>query len=150
VAASDVATVFGSLPPEVARSEADAQSVAIDEQVRLFWDDTPLGLFFAAHPLHLKVAKRCRRVQFAGTVIPVLAPNDLAVFKVLFDRAKDWVDIATMQENGTVDLGVVVAEVRALLGNDPRVQRLLALAVIGSVGPDAPDAPRPAPLRSQP
>ena len=39
------------------------------------------------------------RQEFLGSSIQVLAPVDLGVFKALFDRRKDWVDIETMIES---------------------------------------------------
>jgi hypothetical protein len=120
--------VFHALPAAVAWSASDVETVRRDEQVRLWWDDTPVDVFFAAHPFHLAAGARARPVQFTGRTIRVLAPVDLATFKVLFDRPKDWVDIATMLDSGTLDLAAVVDEVAALLGgDDPRVARLQAL-----------------------
>lgn len=127
VAPDDVDTVFDALPRDVRHTAADRRAVQRDEQVRLFWDDTPVDLFFAAHPMHHEAAARRRRVDFAGTTIPVLAPVDLAVFKALFDRAKDWVDIETMRDSGTLDTRAAAAAVESLLGDDPRVARLRSL-----------------------
>lgn len=124
VAPADVDAVFDALPGEVAHTEADRRAVVRDEQVRLFWDDTPVDLFFAAHPMHHEAAARRRWVDFAGARIPVLAPIDLAVFKALFDRPKDWVDIETMRDSGTLDPRAAAQAVEALLGDDPRVARL--------------------------
>jgi hypothetical protein len=123
-AASDV---FRAMPDGVTWSAQDVETARRDEQVRLWWDDTPVDVFFAAHPFHLAAAARARSVEFTGRTIRVLAPVDLATFKVLFDRPKDWVDIATMLDSGTLDLDAVVGEVAALLGDDPRVERLRAL-----------------------
>ena len=68
-----------------------------------------------------------RRVDFVGQPIRVLAPADLATFKVLFDRTKDWADIEAMLDSGTLDVDEVVAELVVLLGDDPRVERLRAM-----------------------
>lgn len=127
VAAAHVDEVFAALPPGVARGEADRAAVLEDEQVRLWWDDTPVDVFFAAHHFHVAAGRRSRAVDFDGTPIRVLAPDDLAVFKVLFDRPKDWVDIATMAESGTLDVDEVAREVEALLGDDPRVGRVRSM-----------------------
>jgi hypothetical protein len=124
VSPDDVDAVFEALPPLVLHTAADRRAVVRDEQVRLFWDDTPVDLFFAAHRIHHEAAARRRWVDFAGTQIPVLAPVDLAVFKALFDRAKDWVDIETMRDSGTLDTRAAADVVAELLGDDPRVTRL--------------------------
>lgn len=65
-----------------------------DEQVRLFWQGTPIDLFFAYDPLHTSSMQRRRKVDFYGDPIHVLSPEDLIVFKATFDRRKDWEDIA--------------------------------------------------------
>jgi len=127
VAPDDVDRVFESLPAGVRHTAADRRAVARDEQVRLFWDDTPVDLFFAAHEMHHAAAARRRWVDFAGIMIPVLAPIDLAVFKALFDRAKDWVDIETMRDSGTLDTHAAAAAAAELLGDDPRVARLRSM-----------------------
>jgi hypothetical protein len=67
-----------------------------DEQVRVFWDATPLDLFFAYDPLHRSSMERRRKVDFYGDPIHILSAEDLIVYKATFDRAKDWSDIAGM------------------------------------------------------
>lgn len=66
-------------------------------QVRLYWERTPVDLFFAYDPLHHACLERLQHVVFSeNQTIPILSAEDLAIFKVLFDRAKDWRDIADM------------------------------------------------------
>lgn len=105
-----------------------------DEQVRLFRDDTPIDLFFAADAFHGEVAGRCRVVPFAGRSIRVLGAEDLAVFKALFDRPKDWLDIATMVESSALDVDTAVERLGRLIAGDPRIERLRS---IGAGGPPA-------------
>jgi len=63
-------------------------------QLRVFWEHTPLDLFFAYDPLHDRCRERARRVPFGpGAEIPILSAEDLVIFKVLFDRPKDRRDI---------------------------------------------------------
>jgi hypothetical protein len=65
-----------------------------DYQVRIPWSGTIMDLFLSFHPFHDECARRVQIVPFAnGFTIPVLLPEDLVVFKVLFNRAKDWLDI---------------------------------------------------------
>ena len=65
---------------------------------------------------------RCRRV------LRVLGPVELVLFKALFDRPKDWVDIATVVEAGAVDPARVREDLVALVGrDDPRIERWDAL-----------------------
>lgn len=116
--------VFRALPEGVRHTKADLATARRDDQVRLWWDDTPVDLFFAAEPFHLDVAGRCRNVPFAGRTIRILAAEDLAVFKAMFDRGRDWVDIATMAASGAVDLDEAADRLAGVLGDDPRVDRL--------------------------
>jgi len=65
-----------------------------DEQVRVYWDATPLDLFFAYDALHTSSMQRRRRVDFFGDPIHILSAEDLIAYKATFDREKDWEDIA--------------------------------------------------------
>lgn len=67
-----------------------------DEQVRLVWDGTPLDLFFSYNELHDACLERLRRVAFGAERIAILSPEDLAIFKVLLARGKDWRDLREM------------------------------------------------------
>ena len=127
VAPSQARRCFEALPAGVRWTAADVAAVARDEQVRLWWDDTPVDIFFAAHEVHDRAGRRTLTVDLVGHRIRVLDPVDLATFKVLFDRSKDWVDIEAMADSGTLDVGAAVTQVRELLGDDERVERLRAL-----------------------
>jgi len=129
VAPAEAERTFRALPTGVRWSDADVAAVQRDEQVRLWWEDTPVDLFFAAHEIHHAADRRARRVDFVGQSIRVLAPTDLALFKVLFDRTKDWADIEAMLDSGTLDVDEVVDQLVDLLGDDARVDRFKALAV---------------------
>ena len=66
-------------------------------QVRVYWEHTPLDLFFSYDPLHVRCAERARRVPFGdGVTLAILSAEDLTIFKVIFDRTKDWSDIEEM------------------------------------------------------
>lgn len=128
VPATDAGRVFAALPHGVRHGDADIRAARDAEQVRLFWDDTPVDLFFSADPFHADVARRCRTVPFAGRMIRVLSAEDLAVFKAMFDRPKDWIDIATMHESDAIDLHVAADRLTDLLGpDDPRIARLRSI-----------------------
>jgi hypothetical protein len=68
--------------------------IARDDQVRVYWDGTPVDLFFAYDALHRSSLERRRRVDFYGDAIHILSPEDLMTYKATFDRDKDWQDIA--------------------------------------------------------
>jgi hypothetical protein len=123
-----VARVFAALPAGVALTDADAERVRHDGQVRVFWDDTPLDLFFTTHAFHELARVRVDRVPFAGVTIPVLGATELVVFKAFFDRTKDWADIEAIADAGTADLHAAIGWLVDLLGgDDARVARLRAV-----------------------
>lgn len=97
-----------------------------DGQARIWWDGTPLDLFFAYDRFHDAAAAAVRVVPFADSTIPVLGPEHLVVCKVVFDRAKDWVDIDAMLGLGThVDGAEVLRWVGRIAGDDdPRFDRI--------------------------
>lgn len=106
------------------------ERLASDEQIRLGWLGTWIDLFFAYSPLHDACNERARAVNVLGQPIRVLSAEDLAIFKVLFDRPKDWIDLeaivltrAERFEREYVERWVV-----AIVGaDDPRAAKLRAL-----------------------
>jgi hypothetical protein len=124
VPSSEVDHVVASLPPGVAHGAADRRRARADDQVRLWWEDTPVDLFFVAGESHLDVATRVRAVPFGGRMVRILCAEDLAVFKAKYDRPNDWVDIEAMAEAGTLDRRVAASRLATILGDDPRVGRL--------------------------
>lgn len=115
-AARGVLGALGTLG--IAHDVDDLAAVTRDGQVRLWWDDTPVDLFFDSVPLHADAARDVRRVPFAGAEIPVLGPVQLAAFKAMFDRTKDWADIEAMLVAATLDLGEVERSLRPMLAAD--------------------------------
>jgi hypothetical protein len=100
-----------------------------DGQCRLWWGDNPVDLFFSYDPIHEEMRKEARRVPFAGTTLPILAPEHLAVCKAMFDRPKDWMDIEQMLiATDELDVGEVERWLERMVGaKDPRLQRLAEL-----------------------
>jgi hypothetical protein len=129
VPAEEAQRVLAALPPGVRIPDGTAAVVAADGQVRLWWDDTPVDLFLDYAPLHSQAARGRRVVPFSGRRISVLGPVELVLFKALFDRPKDWVDIAAVVEAGAVaDPAAVRRGLVDLVGpDDPRVARWDAL-----------------------
>ncbi len=123
--------VLRALPPSIPWGPDDLAVLGRDGQVRLRWQEerTALDLFFPQHPFHEEVAREIAEVPFAGTRIPVISPTHLAVFKALFNRPKDWLDIEAMLEAGALEADRVLAWLRHLLGpEDPQAARFAALA----------------------
>ncbi len=125
VPAAESAGALDALPGGVDRPGGTAEAIATDGQIRLWWDETPIDLFFDYVPVHADAARNARTVPFADTRIPVLGPVELAVFKVMFDRTRDWADIEAMVAAKTVDLDAVRTTLATLLeSDDPRFTRL--------------------------
>jgi hypothetical protein len=114
-----------ALPAGIAQPEGTEEAIARDGQIRLWWDETPVDLFFDNVPVHEDAARNRRTVPFEGTRIPVLGPTELAVFKVMFDRTRDWADVEAMAAAGTLDSDAVRTTLRTLLpADDERFARL--------------------------
>ena len=123
-----------ALPANVSWSEADLRLIERDGQARLWWDATPVDLFFSTTDFHTAAAGRCRLEPFMGERLPFLSCRDLAVFKAFFNRTRDWADLEEMAQAGTLDVEAVLGVVVAYLdGTDERVERLRAVA--GSAEP---------------
>lgn len=125
--------VLAAFPAGVSHSAADVAQIQRDGQVRLWWVHegrrVPLDLFFPQHSLHALVASRTREVAFGSTSIPVISATDILIFKALFNRPKDWVDIAAIVEAGTADVDEALRWIAQLVGEDnTNHQRLLALS----------------------
>lgn len=123
--------VLGAIDGLVSASAAQRRALERDGQVRLFWDDTPIDLFFATVPFHTAAAARVEQVSFEGATIPILSATDLAVCKVVFGRDKDWADLRAMAEAGTVDLDELRRWVADILGRDSPAERR-ATALFGA------------------
>ena len=122
---TSAAEAFAALPAGVAWTGADVRTVERDGQVRLFWDETPVDLFFSTAAFHDQAAEHIREVRFVGTTIPILGADELLVFKAFFDRRKDWADIEEIVRAGTADVHQAMGWLVDLLGaDDDRVGRL--------------------------
>ncbi len=120
----EVDRLLGALPDGIAVRDTDRELLARDAQARLWWEATPVDVFLSNHPFHDHAEADRRHVAFAGIErFPVLACQDLAVFKSFFARPKDVVDVATMVSLGSVDLDALERSVGALLGDDEQRAR---------------------------
>jgi len=124
---SEVETALEPLPIELG---LDPKGLAEERQARLPWDLNPVHLFFSYDDLHAEMPKAIRRVPFAGTEIPIVAPEHLVIRKAMLDRTKDWLDIeAILIAAGPLDLEAIETWVRRLAGDgDHRVTKLQDLA----------------------
>ena len=96
----DTVAALAALPTAIQVTDANRGELATDGQTRLWWETTPVDLFFDTHPFH-----RIAASGSAGSLLPTppfrfwTAPP-LAVFKAMFDRTKDWADLEAMSDAG--------------------------------------------------
>jgi hypothetical protein len=123
----DVLRALG--PLGIDAGKLDSAALLRDGQCRLWWGQNPIDLFFSNVPIHEEMSKQVRRLPFGDTTLPFVAPEHLAVFKAMFARPKDWVDIEQMLL-ATDDLDVADIEMwlEGMVGKeDPRLKRLSEL-----------------------
>ncbi len=118
VPTEDTEMVLDALPDGVAVTAADRRLLELDGQIRLWWDHTPVDVFLSTHRFHVHAGCRVVTHPFAGSVLPFLHPTDLVVFKAMFDRPKDRVDITSVVEARTADLDEARRWIDDLVGAD--------------------------------
>jgi hypothetical protein len=121
-----------------------------DGQVRLSWGITPIDLFMSVLPFHDRVESLVRQVPFEGRMIPVLDCTGLAVFKAIFDRPQDWVDIEAMVEARSLDIEDASRWIDEMVGEDARIERLKALPAARTSHAEPPPFYRPGDRKSAP
>ncbi len=119
--------VLAAMPEGVELGGVQLEQAERDGQTRLKWGITPIDLFFSVLPFHDRVQAHVREVPFEGRTIPVLDCTGLAVFKAMFARPRDWVDIEAMVEARSLDVDETIRWVREMVGDDERVEKLNAL-----------------------
>lgn len=125
VTTADVDRVFAALPAGVAVPPSARAKTVRDGQIRLWWDDTPVDLFFDYDPIHIQARQHARIVPYEDTTIPVLGPVELAVFKCAFDRSRDWADIEEMVRSDALDVDAVQTALSGLFeADDERFAKL--------------------------
>lgn len=122
--ADQARVLTAALPPDVVVTPDDLATLAEEGQRRLWWDETPIGIFLNTDAFHEHVAGTIRSGEFLGRSIPLLSCASLAVFKALFNRPKDWVDLAEMAAAESIDPALIATTVADLMGPDPVVERL--------------------------
>lgn len=89
-----------------------------------------IDVFVAFADLHEGVKARRREVILRGRPVWVLSAEDTVVFKMLFDRPKDWIDIELVVAAGplTLDVPVIRSVFAAWVGTeDSRLARFAEL-----------------------
>lgn len=121
IRAAESERVLAALPGGIAQPPDTVYRIERDGQIRLWWGETPVDLFFNNVPVHEDAERHRRDVPLEGMRIPVLGPVELAVFKAMFDRTQDWADIEAMIAAQTLDVDEVRATIRGML--DPEDHR---------------------------
>jgi hypothetical protein len=111
-------SAIDALPAEVKVTREDLRILRRDGQVRLWWNKTPVDLFFNSTEFHNGILDRIRWETFGGQSVPFLSCYDLAVFKAFFNRTRDWADLEDMYSAGTLDVERVQATLIRYLGAD--------------------------------
>ena len=120
-----------------AEEPTDTESVRLqrDGQARILWGTTPIDLFFSYDAFHDACMERRRAFPFGeGETIHVLASEDLVVFKAIFDREKDWRDIAELvfSMSEELDRDWIETWLERILGRDDERFRRCAETLISS------------------
>ncbi len=132
--------IFSVLPESISWNQSDVSTCLRDGQVRL-WSNLkgigiPSDLFFPQHGFHEAVINGIVHKPFGepGYFLPIISATHLVVFKALYNRLKDWVDIGSMLEADVVDLAEAIFWLKTLVGmNHPSCQRMLeTIAAIGN------------------
>jgi hypothetical protein len=128
------------LPPERVVEALDVLATAgltVDRQVAIASAEArgdvrgkvgavPVDLFLDSIPLHAEAARRVVTVDFLGRPIRILSAEDLTVFKLLFFRGKDIVDVERLiaLQGARLDRQYVRNWIVDCVGeDDPRVQK---------------------------
>jgi hypothetical protein len=121
--------IRNALEPLGVAVEIDEAALSRDGQVRLWWDRNPVDLFFSYDPFHDEMRRGARRVPFAETTVPILAPEHLAICKAMFDRTKDWLDIEQiLVATSPLDVDEIETWLVRMVGEaDPRLGKLRQL-----------------------
>jgi len=127
VSKSRIGEVFDALPRSIRWSATDIAICAKQAQIRLWCgvprEGIPIDLFFPEHAFHEAVAKATSDHAFRvrDYKIPIISAAHLTVFKVLFNRPQDWVDIEKMVLANTVDIVETHRWLEELLGTDDKL-----------------------------
>ena len=126
--AEQVSVVQKALHSVIGFTDSQLKYLEAEGQTRVFWGETPVDLFFNVSDLHQHMSLKTSQGILNGVEIPVLSAEFLAIFKVMFNRTKDWADLEAMVEEGSFNHDFVVSQLVDLLGaQDARIERLSRL-----------------------
>jgi len=126
--AEQVSVVQKALHSVIEFTDSQLRYLKAEGQTRVFWDETPVDLFFNVSDLHQHMSLKTSQGTLNGVEIPILSAEFLAIFKAMFNRTKDWADLEAMVEEGSFNSDFVVSQLVDLLGaQDARIERLSRL-----------------------
>lgn len=126
--ASQAERVLDALPDPVRGSPDDVETVIDRGQVRLWWEETSVDLFFNNLPVHEEAARSRRTARLGGREIPILDVASLVTFKAMFDRPTDWIDIENIIDLNRDTAASAAGRVAEMMGDDdPVTVRLNAM-----------------------
>jgi hypothetical protein len=118
--------VFAALPAPVRVTGHDLEQAERKGEVRLWWEGTPIDIFFDVLPFHRAVAEGVRHVPFEDRTIPIVGGDTLAVFKALFDHPRHWEDVEALIVAKAFDVEWAVAAIREMDGESSAIADKLA------------------------
>ena len=124
---SKIDVVRSAFAKRIEFTETQVADALANDQVRVFWEDTPIDIFFNVAEFHDDVMLGIEHHKFAKIIIPVLGADALTVFKAMYNRTKDWADIEAMLEVNSIDKSRVIGWLVRLLGvDDPRTRKFIS------------------------
>ncbi len=127
------------LDPELAEQQARERG-----DLTAYRDDIRVDVFVDSIPLHADARVRRVSVPMLGRPAWVLSAEDLVLFKMLFDRGKDWVDVEHVlaARHGELDAEYVRRQLADHVGEDDhRYARFEQLWADFRPGPASPGEP---------
>ena len=120
--------VLDAMPEEIVATDDQVTQLMAAGQCRLIFDGIPVDVFLDTTPFHDDLRLHVSEHQLVETKLPFLGCNDLAVFKIFYNRRQDWADIEEMLRAGWLDVPYVSGILSAYLGpNDERIRELHAI-----------------------
>jgi hypothetical protein len=120
--------VLDAMPEEIVASHDERTQLMTTGQCRLSFDGVPVDLFLDVTPFHDDLRLHVSEHQLVDRTLPFLGCNDLAVFKTMYNRRKDWADIEEMLRAGWLDVPYVTGILSDYLGpGDERIRELHAI-----------------------
>jgi hypothetical protein len=120
--------VLDALPEGIVATDDEVSQLMTTGQCRLMFEGIPVDLFLDTTPFHDDLRLHISEHQLVNRNLPFLGCNDLAVFKIFFNRRKDWADIEEMLRAGRLDVAYVSGILGEYLGpDDERIRELHAI-----------------------